>query len=332
MSTEGDILHVPSFLMYLSSWRSMSSTTVTGTIRECKINFPVLKSFTKFRLCSLGSCTRLHACSKAIPKSSIFFNTFAIYFLITHLLKSAMAAALNSFRNVLLGKSIFFNFKVFRVFHCIEVISNFSISDFLYQLSSSKYTYYQCRCCITDCGQIDLRMCWISFFTFSVFTVWFYILKKPNQTKPFPWSCCIRKEEDQWSKIFQLIIEKFTIFILFPIDGSVYALFFLSSRCISEHSLRHNLSWKIMWGLAFSFTLFCNSYFVKIPILYFLVIHFVAIFFLFFFSSQSCISSLQDFCLASATARFLLIFKLLLITCCQTNRQSKKWFMRYNKV
>ena len=252
MSTEGDILHLPSFLMYLSNGRSMSSTTVTGTILECKINFPVLKSFTKLRLCSLGSCTRLHTCSKAIPKSSTFFNTFAIYFLITHLLKSAMAAALNSFRNVLLEKSIFFNFKVFRVFHCIEVISNFSISDFLYQLSGSKYTYYQCRGCITDCGQIDLRRCWISFVTFSVFTVWFYILKEPNQTKPFPWSCCIRKKEGQRSKIFQLIIEKFTSFLLFPIDGSVYALFFLSSRWISEHSLRHNLCWKIMLGLSSS--------------------------------------------------------------------------------
>ena len=125
-------------------------------------------------------------------------------------------------------------------------------------------------------------------------------------------------------KNFPTYNRKIHNFYIFPIDGSVYALFFLSSRWISEHSLRHNLSWKIMWGLAFSFTLFCNSYFVKIPILYFLVIHFVAIFFLFFFSSQSCISSLQDFCLASATARFLLIFKLLLITCCQTNRQSKK--------
>ena len=42
-----------------------------------------------------------------------------------------------------------------------------------------------------------------------------------------------------------------------------------------------------------------------------------------FLSASRLHSSLQDFCLARLTARFLLIFKYLLINYCQTNKQMK---------
>ena len=71
---------------------------------------------------------------------------------------------------------------------------------------------------------------------------------------------------------------------------------------------------------------FSDSYFVKVPILYFLVIHFVAIkcFLFLFFPSQECIFSFEDFCLVRVTALFLLFFKYLLIICCQTSKQTNK--------
>ena len=42
-----------------------------------------------------------------------------------------------------------------------------------------------------------------------------------------------------------------------------------------------------------------------------------------FLSVSKLYFSLQDFCLTCLTARFLLIFDYLLITCCQTNKQMK---------
>ena len=47
------------------------------------------------------------------------------------------------------------------------------------------------------------------------------------------------------------------------------------------------------------------------------------IFCFFSFRLKAVFFSLQDFCLARVPARFLLIFKYPLITCCQTNKQIK---------
>ena len=74
------------------------------------------------------SCTCLRAWSfRVMPKSFIFLTAFGIYFLITHLLPSAVSVALNAFRNVRLENWYFsaWNFMVFSVTYCIENMLHF---------------------------------------------------------------------------------------------------------------------------------------------------------------------------------------------------------------
>ena len=54
-------------------------------------------------------------------------------------------------------------------------------------------------------------------------------------------------------------------------------VFFKPFRWISRHSLHHNLVWNVTWALVFSFTLFSNYCFIKMPIISILFIHFVII-------------------------------------------------------
>ena len=112
-----------------------------------KINYPGLELFTKLWWFSSGAWLsntaycwmELHvlACmsSRVMPKSSIFLTAFGIYFLMTHLLPSAMSVALIAFRNSLLQNCSFspWNLLVFSVTHCMEDMSkfsNFSVAPF----------------------------------------------------------------------------------------------------------------------------------------------------------------------------------------------------------
>ena len=112
---------------------------------------------------------------------------------------------------------------------------------------------------------------------------------------------------------------------MFPIDGSAKASKGTKSR-VSKGSYFLSLPDGLA-DILCTIISFSNSCFKKIPIHSFLVIHFVVINF-------SCFSFLlkvvvfffffwMDFCLACVTARFLLTSKLLLITCCQTNKQKE---------
>ena len=72
-------------------------------------------------------------------------------------------------------------------------------------------------------------------------------------------------------------------------------------------------------------TFFSDLYFVKVPFLCFLVIHFVAIkcFLFLFFPSQEFTFSFEDFCLARVLCTVSTYFQISFKTCCQTNKQMK---------